>query len=256
MATIINRAGWGAAAPKSRTSLDPARLDGVTVHWFGTPKAAATHAGCDDLLRSVQKTHMAPGGLGVPNGGSDIAYNHAVCPHGSIYELRGFGVKTGANGTSEGNARHAAIVYMAGTGDPLTEDAKIGLNYLIKEWRAKGAGTEVSPHRRWTGSACPGPDLILWLNAGRPTGAPVPDPEEPDVKPWMPVWFNWYLNVRGPGDQRPEKIGGVTIPAPPYPDALWDMVAAAEAFREAKPDGSGDVAKLRAKIEAAKKALA
>lgn len=256
MPTIINRAGWGAAAARSRTLLDPARLDGVTIHWFGSPKAAATHAGCDDLLRAVQRAHMAPGGLGVPQGGADIGYNHGCCPHGRLYELRGFGVKTGANGSSEGNSRHAAIVYMAGVGDPLTEDAKIGLNYLIAEWRARGAGQEVSPHRRWTGSTCPGPDLIAWLNTGRPTDTPAPPPEEPAVKPWMPLWFNWYLNVREPGAARPAKIDGVEIPEPPYPDALWDMVRAAEAFRDAKPDGSAEAAALQAKIDAAKKALA
>ncbi len=76
------------------------------------------------------------------------------------------------------------------------------------------------------------------------------------MKPWMPLWLNWYLNERGPGDQRPATIKGVAIPEPPYPEALWEMVKAAEAFREAKPDSSAEAAALQAKIDAAKKALA
>ena len=76
------------------------------------------------------------------------------------------------------------------------------------------------------------------------------------MKPWMPLWFNWYLNVREPGMDRPKQINGVDIPEPPYPDALWEMVKAAERFRESKPDGSADVAALKAKIAAAQAALA
>lgn len=236
--------------PKRRSSLPPSALRGVTVHWFGSPKAASSHAGCDDLLCSVQRGHMGPGGLGVASGGSDIAYNHAVCPHGTVYELRGFGVQTGANGTSAGNRAHAAIVYMAGTGDPLTDEGKAGLNFLIGEWRKRGAGNEVVPHRRWTGSTCPGPDLIAWLEAGRP------DPEEDDeMKPWAPLLFDWYLNDRKPGVERPKEINGVPIPEPPYPKWFWQMVESADRFRASKPDGSADVAALRARIEAAKAAL-
>lgn len=247
---ILPRSAWGAAPPKSRSSLPPSSLRGVTVHWFGSPKAAASHTGCPALLRSVQRTHMGPGGLGVAEGGSDIAYNHAVCPHGTLYELRGFGVKTGANGTTAGNSAHAAIVYMAGTGDPFTEPGMAGLNFLIDAWRKRGAGSEVVPHQRWTGSTCPGPDIIGWLLAGRPQ-----KDEEDDMKPWVPLFFHWYLNERKPGVERPAEINGVPIPAPPYPPWFWEIVESADIFRASKPDGSGDVAALKAKIEAAKAAL-
>lgn len=242
MTVIIPRAGWGAVEPKSRTLRDPSSLSGVTVHWFGSPKAAASHAGCDDLLRGVQRTHMAPGGLGVPDGGADIAYNHAVCPHGSVYELRGFGVQTGANGTREGNIAHAAIVYMAGEGDPLTESAKVGLNFLIEQWRLKGAGREVSPHRRWTGSECPGPALLSWLAAGRPSE------EDEEVPPWFKSWFEWRL-FDGSAETRP-KSAPETIP-----QQFLDIVKQAERFRAAKPEAP-EVAMLRAKIAAGKAAAA
>ena len=85
---IIPRAEWGAAKPRRRTMLPPDRLAGVAVHWFGSPVAARSHDECPALLRSVQQGHLS----NTKENYSDIAYNHAVCPHGSAYELRGFGV--------------------------------------------------------------------------------------------------------------------------------------------------------------------
>jgi hypothetical protein len=185
---------------------------------------------------------MAPGGLGVPGGGADIAYNHAVCPHGSVYELRGFGVQTGANGTTDGNRRHAAIVYMAGEGDPLTDVAKVGLNFLIEQWQKRGAGGEVSPHRRWTGSECPGPALLSWLAAGRPIE------EDEEVPTWFKAWFEWRL-FDGRDETRPK-----SAPAQIGQQYL-DIVKQAERFRAAKPEGP-EVSVLRAKIAAGKAAAA
>jgi hypothetical protein len=163
---IVTRDEWGARPPKSVTPSNPTSLKGVTVHWFGSPKAAATHDGCPRLLQAVQRVHMAPGGLGVPQGGNDIAYNHAVCPHGFVYELRGFNTRTGANGTTPANLAYSAVVYMAGNGDPFTQAGKRGMTWILREWRTKGAGSDVKPHGYWTGSECPGPLINLWLRQG------------------------------------------------------------------------------------------
>lgn len=209
----------------------------MTVHWFGSPKAAATHAGCDDLLRGVQRTHMGPGGLGVAEGGADIAYNHAVCPHGAVYELRGFGVQTGANGTTVGNSVHAAVVYMAGEGDPFTDVGKAGLNFLIAEWRRRGAGIQVYPHNFWTGSECPGTAIRAWLVAGRPNPL-----EEDNVPPWFKAWFEWRL-FDGRNETRPDSAPALIA------QQYLDIVKQAERFRAEKPDASAaQLVALRAKL--------
>lgn len=204
--TIIPRAEWGAAKPKSKTMLPPSQLDGVAVHWFGSPKAAATHEGCDDLLRGVQRGHMAPGGLGVSQGGSDIAYNHAVCPHGFAYELRGFGVQTGANGFGAANRSHAAVVYMAGTGDKFTPEGRKTLTEMIREWQKQGAGLDVKPHGHFTGSTCPGKDIGAWLPlkewAKAEKKAPVKD-ETPD---WLMDFVYWRLVDNADPKKRPKNV--------------------------------------------------
>ena len=162
MPRIIRRAEWGALQPASRTFLDPKQLKGVCVHWFGVPSAARSHAGCDDLLRGVQRAHMNH----PTEGYVDIAYGHAFCPHGVKYELRGFGVRVGANGTTYANSNYGAIVYIAGTGDPLTPAAKQAARELIQAYRARGAGRDVKPHGFFTGSGCPGPQVTAWIRGG------------------------------------------------------------------------------------------
>jgi hypothetical protein len=202
---IISREEWGAAKPKSRTPRPANQLDGVAIHWFGSPKAASSHEGCAELLRGVQRGHMNhPTEKYV-----DIAYNHAVCPHGFAYELRGFDVQSGANGFGSANRSHAAIVYMAGTGDPFTDEAKPVLAALIREWQKRGAGTDVKPHGFFTGSECPGPQIRDWLDAkGYLNGEePQPGPSDPEpVPPWLMEFVEWRLVHDADPELRPKSV--------------------------------------------------
>lgn len=151
---IVSRKAWGAAPPrKPRTRVNPAHLEGVVVHWFGRPRQARSHAGCDDLLRSVQRAHMQGEFI-------DIAYNMAVCPHGKIYRCRGFRFMSGANGNRDANARFGSVVYMAGEGDPPpSREAVEAIRKVIAYYRGLGAGPRVRRHGEITGSQCPGPYL-------------------------------------------------------------------------------------------------
>lgn len=225
---IHPRSDWGAKRPKSRTSRDPGSLAGVAVHWFGIPKAAKSHDGCDALLRSVQNSHMS----NAKEGFVDIAYNHAVCPHGHAYELRGFGVQTGANGTTEANRSHAAVVYMAGEGDPFTAAAKPVLAELIRMWRQKGAGPDVKPHGFFTGSSCPGPQIAAWIKSREfEKGGPAqPKPPVRDDTPeWLVPFIEWRLVHNGDKGKRPKGL------PKPVPASAWE--AAVQVHRIANQMG-------------------
>lgn len=221
---IVSRKEWGAKAPKVITRRPPSQLSGVAVHWFESPRAAASHAGCAALLRSVQNTHMAPGGLGVASGGNDIAYNHAVCPHGVAFELRGFGVQTGANGTSAGNQEYAAVVYMAGTGDTLTPAATSVIGELIRMWQAKGAGPLVKPHNFFVSTGCPGPDLLKWV-ARKPApwlkkgGGGPSVPQKDEAPPWLADFILWRVELNADPKLRPK-----TVPKR-IPQSAWEAAA-------------------------------
>jgi hypothetical protein len=225
--TIISRDQWGAARPRSRTPRSPSQLDGVAIHWFGKPNAASSHDGCDDLLRSVQRGHMA-------GEFTDIAYNHAVCPHGSAYELRGFGIQTGANGFGAVNRSHAAIVYMAGTADAFTEEAKPVINELIRAWQKKGAGTDVKPHGFFTGSTCPGPDIRKWLAAGRPENGVRPKPDPPvdpknETPGWLMAFIEWRLVFDSDPARRPKGC------PKKVPQSAWEAASEVHGLLNAAP---------------------
>lgn len=157
---MVSREGWGAAPPNSALiPWNPKDLDGIVFHWFGVPGAASTHAGCDDLLRSVQSTHKGDGYI-------DIAYNIGVCPHGEQYELRGYWRKSGANGTTDANNRFLSIVYMAGTGDGLTEAGKKGLRAAAQKGFKLGIKEEAKLHQNFVQTGCPGPAVTRWVRSG------------------------------------------------------------------------------------------
>ena len=129
-----------------------------------------------------------------------------VRQHGEAYELRGFGVQTGANGFPSANRSHAAIVYMAGTGDKFTEEAKQTLAELIREWQNRGAGLDVKPHGHFTGSKCPGPDVLAWLPEKiwelKQKKGPVKD-QTPD---WLMDFVHWRLVDDAEPAKRPEGL--------------------------------------------------
>lgn len=165
MADLITRTRWAARPPQgSRNALDP-NPKGVAIHWNGPGCAAAlrTHDKCAPFLRSIQAFHMGP-----QRGWSDIAYSLFACPHGHLFEGRGKGIGTAANGTNYGNRYFYAIYAMWGEGDgyppaPLLDAIADGVA-LCRSW---GAGSLTVPHSHFLSTSCPGRDLTALTNAGR-----------------------------------------------------------------------------------------
>ena len=243
---IISRAGWGALPPKRALSRwDPSKLLGVTVHWFGTPSSYSDHRRCPELLRSVQRSHQAGEFL-------DIAYNHAVCPHGAVYELRGFDHQTGANGTTYSNLNYAAVVVMVGKNDPasvFTPAVRAALVWILRRWFARGTSERVVRHGYWTGSACPGPYIGDWVNAGGWKAAPAPPPtteEDEMTKARVLELEKAAIKFRETGEG-PGKLTEAENAA--YYGFLRQ-------FNQGVNEAAPEVSSLRAKIAAAQSALA
>lgn len=208
---IFPRSAWGARSPDSVTRLPTESLRGVAIHWFGSPRSPSSPDGVPAVIRSVQNGHMAPGGLGTKDGGSDIGYSHLADMWGRLWTGRGWNVRPGATGPANGT--HGAIVYAAGIGDPFTAEAKRAINWLIGEYRRRGAGADVSWHSNFMQTDCPGDVIRAWIRAGRPvTGG-----EETTVQPWIMPWVLWSLFGKKLGEPRP-----ADAPAR-IPDYAWDV---------------------------------
>lgn len=167
MSDLITRERWGARPPKgARNALDPFPK-GVAVHWNGPGCAAAiaTHDKCPGFLRGIQDFHMRT------RGWSDVAYSLFACPHDYLFEGRGKGIGTAANGTNYGNRYYYAVYAMWGQGDgptpaPLLNAIRRGID-LCQTW---GAGSDITVHNAFTPTTCPGPELTAWVKAGAKAG--------------------------------------------------------------------------------------
>lgn len=133
--------------------------EGVTAHYAGpSPWGGAgawNHDRCASIWRAFQAYHMDQ------NGWMDIAYTSGVCPHGTRYEGRPIWARTAAQGTEDGNTRSLAVCYIAGEGDPLTDEAKAG--FLDEAFRLDKPLRWV--HSDWHPTGCPGDPIRAWKDA-------------------------------------------------------------------------------------------
>jgi hypothetical protein len=167
----LTRAQWGAApVPAGR----PTRVDtmaGTALHYVGGSLGTVRHDRCAEILRSIQRTHQAGEYY-------DIAYNEAACQHGTRYELRGYHVQPGANGTATANRTHYAILALVGAGDALPLAMLDALEDAFDAYRARaGAGVKVTGHRDHIATSCPGEPLYTLVRRG--TFSPKPPPTPP-----------------------------------------------------------------------------
>ena len=158
LSPFVSRSEWGAATGRPLTALVASQ---VTIHWAGTPSGEPAHENCGNVVRSFQRFHIET------QGWADIAYNLIVCAHGYIFEGRGVGKRSAANGDIGPNSASYAICYLLGKGEPFTDAAKNAINDAAELLVPGGATWTV--HRRWTGSECPGETIIGWVNAGHPS---------------------------------------------------------------------------------------
>lgn len=155
-ATFVPRDEWGARAPTNRNTNITPEHGGVTVHYVdGVPVAREDHADCAAQVRGIQNHHMDT------NGWADIAYTYLTCVHGYVFEGRGPGHRTAANGTNDGNQNWYAVCGLVGgaegTYDPVTDELVDAFQWSIADLReAGGAGTGINRHMDHLATSCPG----------------------------------------------------------------------------------------------------
>lgn len=155
---VVSRSAWGADPATSSTPIaGPVR--GVAIHHGGEEPAPVDHAKCEATVRAYQDYHMGT------HGWADIAYNHLVCDHGYVFTGRGYGIRSAAQGTNEGNDSYHAICFI-GNGDSVSELALAAFAELIHAYQIRFRGAnEVRPHSYFHSTGCPGSELTAWIAA-------------------------------------------------------------------------------------------
>jgi len=164
---FVSRAEWGARKPKSAGNSISSHPKGVAVHYEGPKMGSRDHSKCAALVRSIQDFHMDT------RGWADIAYSFPVCEHGYVYEGRGVGKGSAANGTTAANLAYYAVCGLVGKGDNVTSALTDGIREAIDICRRAGAGNEVVGHRDLFATECPGDVLYSFAKAGAPYSATV-----------------------------------------------------------------------------------
>ncbi|MYY08834.1 N-acetylmuramoyl-L-alanine amidase [Streptomyces sp. SID4919] len=174
---LVRRAAYG--LPPTSPAARITRTRGVKIHYLGTPYDSRPHNQCSAYVRSIRAAHLAH----PTEDYVDIAYNAAVCEHGYVYEGRGPGRRTGANGSAALNSAHYAVLALLGkAGLTVPPPAMLGgLRDAIEWLRDEGkAGDEIRGHRDGHATLCPGPELYAWVKKGAPRPKP---PTTPKPKP-------------------------------------------------------------------------
>ncbi|MDT0306472.1 peptidoglycan-binding protein [Streptomyces sp. DSM 44917] len=162
--TLITRTQWG-AAPSQGVSRDFVP-QGVTFHYEGNAGTIdpPDHDSCAGRVRGIQRAH-----LNHPTEDyNDIAYSFLICMHGVLFEGRGLGVRSGANGTAKANRAFYSVCFLAGTRTPVWPEMAAAGRATIHYLRHHGAGAQVNGHRDHVSTACPGRALANWLQADCP----------------------------------------------------------------------------------------
>jgi len=164
----VKRSEWGAKRPNSR----PTRTSGIrglSIHTENTDADLDTdECECAAAVRDAQTSHVSGGTY-------DIKHNWLVCPHGTIFEGRGWKVRNAGNDTMRGKDRYHTVAYL---GD-LTYEGKLGLKSVI-DTSNKRFGKDVECKSDLD-------ELCEWVEAGAPEPEkpePTPEPEpEPESDP-------------------------------------------------------------------------
>lgn len=159
---LITREEWGALPPQSWSKINASY--GSTGHWEGPELGYPwDHSACFAKVRGIQLFHMNG------RGWVDIAYSDIACPHGYVFEGRGPGKRTAANGTNVGNNSAYAVCYLGGENDGFTEEGERAMLASFNRLQYHGgAGPGRNGHRDWKSTECPGDEIYLWIHSGQP----------------------------------------------------------------------------------------
>lgn len=155
---IISRDNWGAKPNKTKFS-KLGEVKGLVVHWSAYPVAVGNQAEMDQC-KTIQRLHQED------RGWNDVAYNFLVGDTGQIYEGRGFGNRSAAQGGNSrqeinyNNKHYVAVCWLGGSKptDQPSAEARAAISWLYEQ-----VGGELRPHSSFKQTDCPGDAWRQWI---------------------------------------------------------------------------------------------
>jgi hypothetical protein len=155
---IISRDSWGAKPNKTKFS-KLGEVKGLVIHWSAYPVAIGNQAEMDQL-KQIQRLHQED------RGWNDVAYNFLVGDTGQIYEGRGFGNRSAAQGGNSrqeinyNNKHYVAVCWLGGSKptDQPSAKAREAISWLYEQ-----VGGELRPHSSFKQTDCPGDAWRQWI---------------------------------------------------------------------------------------------
>lgn len=165
--------GWSATAAGSA----PCK-NGMVAHYDGSDQGLAKkpHSACRDYWKDTRVFHRRPVSQG-GRGWLDIGYSFGVCPHGIVFEGRGFGRQQAAQ--PGGNTTWTSCTFMSGEHETPTA-LQLEAWLELRAWlRGKGVAAAVRGHGEFISTSCPGGILRKMVKDGSLTKAAVTKPPVP-----------------------------------------------------------------------------
>ena len=176
---IITRDMWGAKPNKTKFS-KLGEVKGLVIHWSAYPIAVGNQAEIDQV-KKIQALHQND------RGWNDIAYNFLVGDTGQLYEGRGFGNRSAAQGGNSReeinfNNKHYVAVCWLGGSKPTDKPSDKAIESV--KWLYEQVGGELRPHSSFKQTDCPGDawrqHIIQGLNIITVTNDAPPDMIHPN----------------------------------------------------------------------------
>jgi len=157
---IRSRSDWTDTSPVG-SSFEPRLVRGVAIHWQGVRVDPATPTA--DILRADRRYHIS-------KGWRDIAYNLAVDLAGDLWIARGLERRSTANGSTESNRTHAALVALLGPGQQPSAAMLAGIRAgiaLVRDTYPYARAIRTHNDIRPQPTECPGRELTAAVRDGR-----------------------------------------------------------------------------------------
>lgn len=153
--------GWGPA----NAGYAPCR-NGLVIHYNGgnTGLYKKPHSSCVSYWKNTRSFHING------NGWNDIGYSFGVCPHGYVFEGRGWQKNQAAQ--PGGNTTWTSCTLMSGPSENPTDAQIQGVRELRKWLMGKGLKSAIKGHRDFFATACPGNKLYALVKNGTFAKAP------------------------------------------------------------------------------------